>query len=204
MKLKLSIIAAIFSLAIIFQSCCQDVVDFFNILDLEIILIKSSTTDTRFEILRENDIMDFTTGNLQVQLDYQIEYISEDNLFNSLQLNNFITPVYGTSCEPPGALGSKEEMLSEVTIVTINDFNEDYKAGDTINNLFAVLGNFSAKPPLDEYILANQNTNIMEENLLLELTTRPSFDHDLIFDIKVELSTDEKFEMQTFPILVEL
>lgn len=202
MKLKLIIIAGIFSLSYIFQSCCRDIQDFFNITDFDLVLMDSKKYTDRVVTLNENDSMNFNNGTLQIQLDYTIDFVSDAGMLDYLSIDNFMTPVYGLTCPEAGESGSKEESLRDLIIITKNDFNQEYKAGDTITNLFAVVERFIGLTPIDEYISNNANQNIMVPTLLLQLTDPPTEDHDLIFDISVELSTGERYEQETLPIRV--
>lgn len=107
-------------------SCCGGLpaVNYFNIIGLKANLFGFGGQ------LKENDSE--SANHLELLFDFQLDYHSHNS-----PNKGFIsigTPSY--ACSPNwGGSGSKTEMFEEVTIISIYDYNKNFSAFDTINEL---------------------------------------------------------------------
>ncbi|HLW32981.1 MAG TPA: hypothetical protein VKX40_12005 [Aequorivita sp.] len=95
---------------------------------------------------------------------------------------------YACSCIQDGDRGSKYEKLSNITVITLNDFDETHAANDTINDLIMVK---------DEYLLdylAKDTLNIQFPGIQLKLDRKPTRDENYKVKVVVELSTGEVYQ----------
>ena len=106
---------------------------------------------------------------------------------------------YGCSCAYDGDSGSKEEQLEKVTIITLNDFDDDHLANDTINDLFVSNLNYL---PIEDYI-ANNNDNIRDPYEGFRLEKAPVLNKNFKAKVIVELSTGEVYEAETTEQVIE-
>lgn len=110
-----------------------------------------------------NDSISFNNYRF-TKLDYTVDYLScrrnETDVFDI----GFTTmsAAYGCSCLASGFNGAKTEGLNDLTIITLNDFSENYLAKDTINDIIEFYDNSLLKDPktLDEFV--SQNSNLIE------------------------------------------
>ncbi len=86
--------------------------------------------------------------------------------------------LYALSCIFSGERGSKKETLKKVSVITLNDFNSQYKQGDTINELLKTDG-----VALNEYIAANDSILIEYQNFGFTLNQAPTLSSE--FKVKV-------------------
>jgi len=103
----------------------------------------------------------------------------------------------------PGSEGSKTEKLTNLSIITLNDFDEDHLANNALNDIMNFKGDYLEMDdlPLIDY-LANQTENIKSQYLLLQLNKAPTLNPEVKIQIKVELSTGEIYETEIEPILI--
>lgn len=100
-----------------------------------------------------------------------------------------------------GYAGSKTEKLVNLSIVTLNDFDEMHLANSSINDLldYNDIYYLEEKMPLEDF-LANQSENIMSETLLLQLKKAPELNREFRYKVMVELSTGEVYEAESMPV----
>lgn len=99
---------------------------YFNIIGME-----ASFNSTQFNKLSEYDTV--THDRVKVYFDFQMEYYSHVND----KTWNFSFGKTAYACTPPigGSDGSKTERFEEIIIITLNDYNDSFKALDTINQI---------------------------------------------------------------------
>ena len=104
------------------------------------------------------------------------------------------------ACTPlePGDEGSKTEKLNSLNIITLNDFDVEHLANDTINDLFQTKIHHADMIDLEEY-LAQDTSLIKHQYLELHLKKAPELDHEFKVKVIVDLSTDETYEVESIP-----
>ena len=112
--------------------------------------------------------------------------------------------LYALSCRPPGYLGSKEGV-DQLFVVTLHDYNDNYAANDTINNIvlyghrFPSDGDFK---PLGEY-LEEHKEGVKSGSFLLKLAEPPAEERsNQAFKIIYTLTNGEEFEATTYPVII--
>jgi len=106
------------------------------------------------------------------------------------------------ACSPPlhGESGSKTEKLRKLTILTVNDFDEEHLANDTINDILAL--NYAyPQMSLNEY-LEEDTSFIKHHELPLKLEHQPVLNDTFQVKIIVELSTNEVYEAESEAIIL--
>lgn len=209
-SIKIALLSVIFMIGFILPSCKKDIDScggsslessrYFNIKGLNAFVYQNN--DNGFEVISSKDTLPFleTTG---IYLIYQAEYHSLNlPAFN----NSFSLLSTAMACTPiqPGYDGSKTERLENLTITTLNDFDEEHPANSSINDFFEVQTSvFQGEDiPLTEF-LQNQTENIKTQELLLKLKQVPTATPTFHFKISIELSTGEKYETEGVPIYFE-
>lgn len=122
--------------------------------------------------------------------------------FSFIPTMNACSPIFGDQ-------GSKEEELLNFSIITLNDFDENHLAGDTINDLFDHIKSYSESwtleteeiQPLEDF-LDNLTGTIQFEALHLQLKQAPTINEEFKVKVVVELSTGEIYEVEKEGIVV--
>ena len=195
MKFKTIILTILLVSGISFQSCSDDEClcctngeykAFFDIQDLQV-----KHWDVNQKQIENNSIRfeDYGFINLHFIVEYLVH--QRNNRFNFSLINS----AYGCSPLPPGEKGSKEEAFESLQIITLNDFDENHKAGDTINDLLEVVDFFQGNDPvlLNDFLL-NHTGNVPSEYLILRILQAPTFNEDFQIRVIVNLSTGERYE----------
>ncbi len=111
----------------------------------------------------------------------------------------FINQAYGCSPEEPGLQGSKFEAFENITITTLNDFDEEHLADSSMNDLLRVMYLYSSElTTIDEFL--DDDTNVQRPGLLFQLSKAPELNPELRLRINIELSTDEQYKVLTDPL----
>ena len=95
----------------------------------------------------------------------------------------------------PGDQGSETEMLTDISVTTLNDFNEQYPAGSNIEEVISVrIGENII--PLQEFLSSKQNDLIQLADLpyVLIPTIEPSRSNPFQVRVQFDLSTGETYE----------
>jgi len=101
--------------------------------------------------------------------------------------------VYGCTPAQPGQLGSKEESIESFQVLTLNDFDDNHLAGESINDLFEIT-NLAIEPvPLKEF-LTNFTENVPQEWFNLRLLNEPTLSKAFQVMVNVSLSTGENYQ----------
>jgi len=98
------------------------------------------------------------------------------------------------SCNEDGHRGSKTERLQSISIHTLFDFDEDHLANSDVTDLFKLHGSQST---LNESISRSRDDLVFYPYLRLELIDRPSLEDKIQFLIRLELSDNEVYEVET-------
>lgn len=184
---------------------CEDVEDYryFDIKGLDISYLKKDTLDS-FEFLS----MDIDTISFSafagMYIAYEVDYHAATASF-SLIGSTMACNILG------GYDGSKTEQLLDLSIITLNDFDDTHLANSSINDLIIVDGNWVVKndtwvqetpSDLSDY-LASQTAPIRNPFLRLQLKKAPEINPELSFSIKVELSTGESYEQESRAVYIK-
>ncbi len=137
-----------------------------------------------------------------LHIDYTVSYhaLAEPKIDWSFSLMNSAN---ACSCIG-GYSGSKTEKIKQLSIITLNDFDDQHKANESINDLFDYTGSLFAVSdtiPLTEF-LSDTSENIAEEDLFLQLTKAPSLNPEFKFKVIMELSTGEVYEAESHPFYI--
>jgi len=201
MKSRTLLLTALLTIGFTFNNCDDpydcgdfgDILDFFDIKDVSIAHMDS-----------EMDYLDATTVSYEdygsLQLRFVVDYIAsaqEHNHFSFSLMNQ------AYSCTPPvpGSQGSKEESIDNITVITLNDFDDNHMANDTINDLMSAAYVYREEDikSLEQFI-TESNTKVESELLSLSLNSRPTLDQEFQVRIRVDLSTGERYETISDPI----
>lgn len=167
--------------------CFGDIPEYFDIQDIEI-----QHLNLDYSRLDSTDIAFNEYGFLR--LTFLVNYIVQhQQLHHSFSM---ITAAYGCTPPEPGELGSKEEAIELLEILTVNDYNENLKAGDSINGIMSItdLDNSPSPYLLSDYLI-ELDANIPQERFTFKLTEQPTFDKPFQVMVKLSLSTGEEYEI---------
>lgn len=134
--------------------------------------------------MRENEEITFAEY-AGLSMEYIVDYVSQNRAKRSSF--SLISSAYACSCSYNGENGSKYEKLSNITVITLNDFDENHAANDTINDLILVKDIY-----LSEY-LQNDTLNIQYPGLQLMLDRKPTLNENYKVKVIVSLSTGEVY-----------
>jgi hypothetical protein len=94
--------------------------------------------------------------------------------------------------------------LDTIFVVTLNNYNNDFAANDTINNIVLTPSYFGGLSPMSEYIQKNK-AGISNNDVYLRLNHSPSVDSSTHqFKIIFILKNGEVFEQTNEPVLLTL
>ena len=143
MKLKTILLTLVLSTGISFQRCsvvedacdCGDFFgEFFDVRGMELIHFRQ--TDASVQIIGQGEEVPFSSYS-GLNINFIVDYIGHA----SPKSHGFslINTAMACTCVPNGIAGSRDEVLTNLVITTINDYDENHLAGDTINDLHARL-----------------------------------------------------------------
>ena len=177
---------------LVFQNCSDDpdcnfgpTLEFFDIQNVEVNHLSLDGS-----VLDNNEISFGDYGFLR--LNFVVDYIADHQAIR----NDFslINSVYGCTPEPPGQLGSKEESFELFEIVTINDYDEEHKAGESINDILELV-DFENSPILFDDFLNELSGNVPRELFAFKLLNGPTINKEFQVRVNVNLSTGEEYEV---------
>lgn len=192
MNSKILLVTLFFTIGFSFQNCgdgldCDfgPVPDYFDVQGMEV-----QHWDSSNQFIDSTEISFEDYGFLAAS--FEVEYIAYQEPITTGF--SFINSLYGCSPPPPGQLGSKEESFENISVITINDYDENHFAGDTINDLvdlFNIYGDREGQ--LTSYLLQDEKP-VLYEVLLFSLKAAPTLDQEFQARLIVELSTGESYE----------
>lgn len=97
------------------------------------------------------------------------------------------------SCIPNGEAGSKNEKYKEITITTQYNFNDNYSAGDTINDMITIGFNET----IEEFILNRDTINIEYDYLWFTISEPPTADTRFKVLINIVLDNGETYQKES-------
>lgn len=203
MTLKRTVLTALLATGFTLQNCdpcdCPSFLgDFFDIKGIELANYKKRGTCCA-DKLSANETVNFS-DYYGLTLHYTVEYFGSTDRPESTGFS-LLNTALACSCAENGARGSKDERLNTLTILSLNDFDTDHRANDTINDLFDV--KFDNKiQDLNEY-LQQDTALIMSQGLNLKLKKAPILNDTFKVKVILALSTKETYEMESVPIRVK-
>lgn len=203
MTLKRTVLTALLATGFTFQNCdlcdCPPIEgDFFDIKGIGLTNYKKKGTCCTEKILA-NETVNFS-DYYEMSLDYTVDYFGSTDRPESTGFS-LLNTALACSCDENGTLGSKDERLNTLTILTLNDFDPDHHANDTINDLFDV-ALYGKIQDLNEY-LRQDTALIMSEHLALYLKKAPILNDTFKVKVVLALSTKETYETESVPIRVK-
>ena len=188
---------------------CKEVPKYFNITGLKIgnsqVREKGYGGRSNWQYVEDGKTIPFE--EFYMRASFEVEYFSGKRLFKNFNLSN---KAYASGCPEAGQNGSKEK-LDTLYIITNNDFNEKFSAGDTINEIVEIhSGNVSffndlqRFKPLMFYFYMNNKENIVEEDFCLKMNQEPTFkDLRHSFTLIYKLQNGEVYTAKTETVKFE-
>ncbi len=139
-----------------------------------------------------------------INLAYQVDFITSVDEKNQPWNFSLMNTALACDCVFNGISGSKNENLDNVTVITLNDFDSEHLANDTINDLMQVrVGEFNLVD-LNQY-LEQDSMLIPKVNFELGLMLKKAPELNKKFEVKiiVDLSTTESYEATSQPITID-
>jgi len=201
MKSRTLLITLFFTVGFTFQNCYQIIEcnfepapPFFDITGMNILHTDESlrAIDTSVISLRDYHAL---------LISFEVDYIVHQEI--SRPSFSLMSAAYSCDPEVPGSRGSKEEAFENITVITLNDFDENHTALDTINDVFWVDG---ISPIPDDSLngfLQTEKDNVSSEMLELRFITLPALGQKFQVRIIVDLSNGESFEALSEAIVFE-
>lgn len=194
-----------------FQNCgdengigCEcNTVPFFDINGFELIH-QEKNSDNFIMQINANDSLSFSSYGF-MELNFEVDYISYlRGKSNGFGLGfSTMSSAFGCSCLTSGFSGAKTEGLIDLTIITLNDYNENYLANDTINEIIEFYHDTDLGNPetVDEFI--SQNSNLIKREFnLFRPTLEPTLSDKFQLKVSISLSNDEKYELTSPEIIL--
>ncbi len=116
----------------------------------------------------------------------------------------FIQSAYAFSCScPPPLQYDPLETITAISIISLNDFNDEHSAGTEVTGYFKVYNRYTFTPISD--FLANHSWEIFDEDALIDhidllLMTAPSVTGQHQFKLVVTLSDNRTLEYTSTPV----
>jgi len=171
---------------------------YFDIQGIDLINYKKRGNSSVDKLL-ENEEVKFSDYS-GLTIDYIVEYHSNNCHQKKTWDFSIMNSALACSCLENGWEGSKEEKINSLTILTLNDFDTEHRANDTINELLDI-GFHCETFDLNEYLLQD-TSNIEFEDLILKLKVAPELNNEFKVKVIMELSTNEIYESESIPIKI--
>lgn len=172
---------------------------FFDIKGMELESYRNISENSVARML-ENEVVPYAEY-AGLWIEYEVDYISQRRA--KRPSFSMISSAYACTCVYDGYAGSKIEKLSNIFVITLNDFDETHKANDTINDLILVKGNsFQEDEYLQDYLMKD-TTNIQFPGIQLLVDRKPTLNENYKVKVVVELSTGEVYENVSESIIIQ-
>lgn len=175
---------------------CGSVDPYFEIQDLEASALKRTTGPSPWAVAdRSEDVYShlFYIGVRLVSRYYSLNRTTGGG-----------ANLYALTCPQPRHGGSKEG-LDRLFVVTLNDYNENYAANDTVNDMVMYSDWYRYDEdlkPLDDYVEENKD-GVKNESFLLKLAESPTEERsEQAFKIIYMLNNGARFETITYPVMI--
>lgn len=171
---------------------CPDAPSFF---DIDGLMLNNRVEEANFyccsDYLQENELVNFDQHRFYG--DYSFTYHA-----NIKSKGGFFSQAFALSCIEPGYEGSKE-TIADIIVTTNYDINENYLAGDTINNLM-MYSNALDLLPLSEY-LNGEYRSILVPYFWLYFTERPTATDTTSINLTIILDNGERYTETTESVI---
>ena len=204
-NLKTLVLTILLAIGFSFQNCSSDVIcscpdiagEFF---DIQGLMVDSYGMGPNINgaLLTENDTLKFEEY-AGLQLQYQVEYVTSNCSGSKSWGFSLMNSALACSCLENGYRGSKDEYIEDISILTLNDFDEDHLANEPINDLFEVT--MIDEQDLNEYLLQD-DIEIRYESLRLALNKAPVLDKEFKVRVILSLSSNEEYIAESLPITI--
>ncbi|QQX77160.1 MULTISPECIES: hypothetical protein [Aequorivita] len=165
---------------------------YFDIQGMEMTQYKKTGEDT-FEQMEENELVNYSDYK-SLLITYDVDFISQKPKRTKMPSFSFIPSAYACSCRENGDAGSKNEKLTNITVITLNDFDDNHRANDTLNDIMIVEGAYFEEDQYLEDYLVNDTLNVQFPFIRLKVDRKPTLNENYKIRVKVELSTGEVYE----------
>ncbi len=188
--IRIIALIALFTLGFGLPSCTDDCScppvegKYFSIQD---ILLNSYglTAEGMLQIAEENDTINL--GDYLLNVAFETEYVSLLPHKNAVSFS-LINSAYACSCLGNGMDGAKEKVTS-FQLISLNNFDTEHQAGDTVNSLFE-LDYYGPSTKPEEFF----QQHLWEEQYFLTLKEKPASSEPL--QLKLVLSLDNGTVME--------
>ena len=194
MKTKVFFLTVLFVIGLSFQNCrlftgcdCPPTQPFFNVIGLE--RINHQDKDGVMVEAEETKFIDYRG----IAFDFEVEFHSSVEKCSPWSFS-LINSAMACECAEDGGSGSKSEQLKEITVITLNDFDDTHQANDTINDLLTI-----RDQDLDDFV-AGSTGLLHDQGFFLQLKKAPTVDTTFKLKVIVGLSDNEVYEGESVAI----
>lgn len=207
MKIKTALLALVLTIGFSFENCsfidqcnCPPFMgDFFNIQGIDLDQYKKDR-DCCADKMAENEQVTFAQYHGMI-IDFEVEYHSYNDKKQTDGAFSLMPSAWACSCLDNGWKGSKNEALQSLTVTTLNDFDSEHLANDTINDLLEVNA-FGDNTNLDTYVMEHASSLIMFEDIFIKLKKAPVLNTEYKIKVAMGLSTGEVYEIVSKPVKI--
>jgi len=180
------------------DDCNCDGFRYFDVTDLEVRTYPGQLEGEEVVPNQELRLEEF--GGFYV--DYLVDYHAQQQPKTDWSLSLMNTAL-ACSCAA-GYDGSKNEELVVFTVKTVNDFDAEHPAGSLIHDLLQYEGSFffSDVQPFEDFLELEQQGKMYYEDMRLTINKAPTLNSLFQVEIEMELSTGERFEVQSTPFVL--
>lgn len=173
--------------------------DYFDINGFEMLHAKKAKIGA--SSIKENEVINYF-NYYGLVVNYTVDYISYNTPPQKPRFS--LTPeLYACSCKQPGDSGSKNEKLKNITVITVNDFDDNHKANDTITDITRIRQDrIRDYLKIDDY-LKTDSTLIRTQNFELKIDKAPTINKTFQAKVIIELSTGEIYDETSKPVIFE-
>lgn len=141
---------------------------------------------------------DVTLADHNLGVRYQINYFSAQPPRPRCAPFSLISSAAACDCIEDGYLGSRERLRS-FTVVSVNDFDAQHLANDTINDLLRTAVSPGQTSDLTTY-LQTDTAFVQQQDYVLYLKKRPELRTDFAARITIVLQNGESYTTTTQPV----
>jgi hypothetical protein len=205
-SLRTATLTLYFFIGILIPACDWSITDdcncdgyrYFNVTDLE---VRTSVGQIEGEEVAPNQELRLEQF-WGFYVDYLVDYHAQQQSKTDWSLS-LMNSALACSCAV-GYEGSKNQELVTFTVKTVNDFDAEHPAGSLINDLLQYKGSsyFADDQPLEDFLELEQQSKMSYEDMRLSINKAPTLDSLFQVEIVMELSTGERFEVQSTPFVL--
>ena len=203
MQLKFQLLIFLLCGGILLQNCNIDdcdfgpVDEFFDIQNLDLEAFKTDENLNCCAPLVLGDTIPFADFR-HIEMIFEVDFVADNTPAFS-----FFNALYACSPVLPGDAGSKEEAFTDISVVTLRDFDAVHPAGSDISDYFSI-SEFRGVPPksIDAFLEGESGRNVQLPSYILTLDSFPQTDRTLKFEVTVALSNGEFYVAENTPFTV--